>query len=545
MANSKQILVTSALPYANGALHLGHILEFIQTDIWVRFNKLQGHKCIYLGADDAHGTAIMLKAADMGISAEELIDKVNQEHQRDLQGFLVDFDYYGSTHSESNRQLSYKVFNKLKEKGYITTRNVTQLFDDDKGIFLSDRFVKGQCPKCGASDQYGDNCEVCGATYNAMELKQPYSTLSNTVPVKKDSEHYFLELGKFKELLESWLQSNSLQPEVVNKLSEWLDAGLKDWDISRDAPYFGFTIPGEAAKYFYVWLDAPVGYMSAFLEYAKDKDIDFSEYWGKDSISELHHFIGKDILYFHGLFWPAMLYGSEHRLPTAIYAHGFVTIEGKKMSKSRGTFINARDYLEHCEPEYLRYYFASKLTKNIQDIDINAVGFVNKINADLIGKVVNIASRSSKFINKYFDSYLACELDADLLSPIAAAGTQIAACYQDREYSKAMRSIVELAEVVNQYLEQHKPWLLIKDTNNHDLVQKVCSSALNAFRSIVIYLQPVLPQLAQKAELLFNDRLDSWNLSGKFITNHKISQFKPLMCRLDTAQVSSIFTATA
>lgn len=545
MKNKKNILVTSALPYANGSLHLGHILEFIQTDIWVRFNKMLGHKCIYIGADDAHGTAIMIKAQKLGITPEQLIDAVNQEHQHDLKNFLIDFDYYGSTHCEENRILSYKIFNKLLSANYITTRQITQLFDTEKSMFLSDRFVKGTCPTCHAVDQYGDNCEECGSTYNAIDLIEPYSTLSNTPPIKKQSKHYFLQLNKFNDLLERWLNSGSLQPEVKNKLQEWMNAGLQDWDISRDSPYFGFTIPGEIAKYFYVWLDAPVGYMSAFAKYAEKNNLDFNNYWQDDKAenTELHHFIGKDILYFHGLFWPAMLQGSGHRLPTGIYAHGFVTVDGKKMSKSRGTFINASSYLQQLNPEYLRYYFASKLTSKVQDIDINLADFITKTNANLIGKIINIASRSCKFINNYFENQLGEIEHSDILDHIISTASTIADNYHHREYSKAIKEIMNLADKTNQYIDNHKPWILVKNPSQLALAHRVSTTAINAFKILVTYLQPVLPELNKKVATLLNSDLKLWSSHTELLTNHTINKFEPLMSRVTQEQIDSMLSS--
>jgi methionyl-tRNA synthetase len=543
MPTKKNILVTSALPYANGALHLGHMLEFIQTDIWVRFNKMLGHNCTFIGADDAHGTAIMLKATSLGITPEQLIEQTNREHQQDLADFLIDVDYYGSTHCPENQELSSKIYQSLEEKGYIEQRDIVQLFDEEKQIFLADRFVKGECPKCHASDQYGDNCEACGSTYNAMELLNPCSKLSESTPIKKQSKHYFLQLGKFHDLLKEWLASGSLQPEVVNKLQEWIKAGLQDWDISRDAPYFGFTIPGETSKYFYVWLDAPVGYVAALANLAQTRDdIKFDDYWQPDNNTELYHFIGKDILYFHGLFWPAMLHGSGYRLPTGIFAHGFVTVNGAKMSKSRGTFINARSYLEHLEPQYLRYYFASKLTSGLQDIDINFADFTAKINSELVGKIVNIASRSCKFIEQHFDNLLGNSYDEALLTTAMAAGDKIAEHYQAREYSKAMRAIVELADITNKYIDERKPWVLAKDPAKLAQVELVCSSAINVFRIIVVYLQPVLPHLAQAVSALLNTPMSTWDESKQILTNHKINKFTPLLARIDAKVVESLYS---
>lgn len=545
MTASRKILVTSALPYANGPIHLGHLVEYIQTDIWVRAMKAMGHTVTYVCADDAHGTAIMLKAQDNGVTPEEQIATVKASHEKDFAGFLIDFDNYHSTHSPENQYFSQKIYTTLKQNGYIFTKDVEQLFDTEKGLFLADRFVKGTCPECDAPNQYGDNCEVCSSTYNATELKNPYSTLSNSVPVIKSSKHYFFNLPQFDEFLRTWTKAQGrLQSSIYNKLSEWFDAGLAPWDISRDAPYFGFKIPdtpaGEPDKYFYVWLDAPVGYMASFKNLCDRTDMDFDEYFNKDSQTELYHFIGKDIVYFHALFWPAMLEGAGYRTPTAVNAHGFLTVNGEKMSKSRGTFIKAETYLAHLNPEYLRYYFASKLSASVEDINLDLEDFMQKVNSDLVGKVVNIASRSAGFIHKNNDGKLSDELtEPKLIDEIICAGDEIAAAYETREFAKVTRLIMACADKANEYIDTQKPWALNK-AGKFDEVQKVCTVSLNIFHKLIIYLAPILPKLSEQAREFLNiDSLD-FDTRHHHLLSHHINTFTPLMQRIDKDKVNAM-----
>ncbi|CAH0992302.1 Methionine--tRNA ligase [Sinobacterium norvegicum] len=545
MADSRDILVTSALPYANGSLHLGHLLETIQTDIWVRFQKAQQHNCLYVCADDAHGTAIMLKAEQQGITPEQLIEKIRSEHMADLDGFLVEFNNYHSTHSEENREISAEIYTRLRDNGHIASREISQLFDPEKEIFLADRYVKGTCPKCKAEDQYGDNCEVCSATYSPRDLINPFSTISGATPVEKQSTHFFFKLPEFQDMLKEWTTSGTLQPQIANKLGEWLEAGLQEWDISRDAPYFGFEIPGEPGKYFYVWLDAPIGYMASFKHYCDNNNVNFDDYWGKEATSELYHFIGKDIINFHGLFWPAMLESSGFRTPTAVYAHGFLTVNGAKMSKSRGTFITARTYLDHLDPEYLRYYFAAKLTSQVDDIDLNLEDFIARVNSDLVGKVVNIASRSAKFITKGNDGMMADTLhNPALFEHAVAKGSEIAAYYASREYSKAMREIMAIADATNEYFDSCEPWKLAKTEGKEQAVIDVASQCINLFKLIVTYLKPVLPNTAAKAAAFLNAPLD-WPTDQQPLLSHQINKFKPLMTRVDKDKVDAMVDAQA
>lgn len=538
--NNRTMLVTSALPYANGPIHIGHLVEYIQTDIWVRFQKLHGHDCLYVCADDAHGTPIMLRARQEGITPETLIERMAGEHQADFAGFGVDFDNYYSTHSDENRAFAGKIYLALRDGGHIAQRTISQFFDPEKEMFLPDRFIKGTCPRCGAADQYGDNCEVCGATYDAGELKNPRSVVSGATPVMKDSEHYFFKLADFEDMLRSYVPE-STQPEVANKMDEWLSTGLHDWDISRDAPYFGFEIPDAPGKYFYVWLDAPVGYMASFKNLCDRSDLDFDAYWGKDSQAELYHFIGKDILRFHTLFWPAMLSGAGYRKPTAIFAHGFLTIDGQKMSKSRGTFIKASSWLEHLNPEYLRYYFAAKLGAGVDDIDLNLEDFVLRVNSDLVGKVINIASRCAGFINKKFDGMLAdtCS-EADLYADFVAAGSDIAADYEQRAYGQAVRKIMALADRANQYIDANKPWVLAKEAGKEQQVQAVCSNGLNLFRVLMTYLQPILPAMAAEVENFLDIPAMQWSAITEPLTAHRINAFKPLMTRVEQEKIDAM-----
>ncbi len=537
----RKILVTSALPYANGEIHLGHLLEYIQTDIWVRFQKMMGNECHYVCADDAHGTPIMLKANDLGITPEALIKDVSERHQADFKDFFIGFSQYHSTHSDENKVISADIYNQLNDAGYIKTRTISQAFDPEKQMFLPDRFIKGDCPKCGAVDQYGDNCEVCGATYSPIELKNAKSAISGATPITKDSEHYFFDLPQFEAQLKEWTNAGHLQDEISNKLAEWFKQGLKQWDISRDAPYFGFQIPDVEGKYFYVWLDAPIGYMASFKKLCNERDIDFDEYFNKDSETELYHFIGKDIVYFHALFWPAMLMGANYRTPNAIFAHGFLTVNGQKMSKSRGTFIQARTYLESLDPECLRYYYAYKLSAKIDDIDLNLEDFKQRVNSDLVGKVVNIASRSAGFIVKKFDKTLsAFAIEGGLYNEFVAQGDSIAQHYEARNYNQAMREIMKLADKANQYIDTHKPWQMIKEEGKETQVHDVTSLAINLFRVLVTYLKPVLPVMAEQAEAFLNiDELDWHNLKHP-LTKHKINKFKPLMSRIEDVQINQV-----
>lgn len=544
----RKILVTNALPYANGPIHMGHLLGYIQADIWVRAMRAMGHEVTYVCADDAHGTAIMLRAEANGITPEQQIANVQREHERDFAGFGISFDHYDSTHSDTNKARASDIYLKNREAGNIAVRPVTQLFDPEKQMFLSDRFIKGTCPKCDAEDQYGDSCEVCGTTYNATELKNPRSTLSGATPVEKSSDHYFFKLPNFAEYLQQWTRDQGRLPvSIANKLDEWFEAGLTDWDISRDAPYFGFEIPDAPNKYFYVWVDAPIGYMSSFENYIKTKrpDLNFADYWKKDSDKEVYHFIGKDIVYFHALFWPAMLDGAGYRTPTGLFVNGFLTVNGQKMSKSRGTFIKAETYLEHLNPEYLRYYFASKLSDKVEDSDLNLDDFIQKVNSDLVGKVVNIASRCAKFINKDFSSTLSATCaEPELLQSFIAAGDSIAQAYEAREFSAAIREIMALADKANQYIDEKKPWALAKQEGQEQQVHEVCSVGINLFRQLAIYLAPVLPKLAEDVQAFL--QLDSFNFASRetVLTNHVIAQFQPLMQRVDKAKVDAMVDAS-
>ena len=536
----RNILVTSALPYANGSLHLGHVLETIQTDIWVRFQKLRGHQCRYVCADDAHGTAIMLKAEENGHTPELQIANVQAEHERDFAGFLIDFDNYYSTHSEENRFFSELIYKRLKQNNHIAVREINQLFDPEKGMFLADRFIKGTCPKCKAEDQYGDNCEVCSSTYSAADLINPYSTISGAAPIEKASEHYFFTLPEFSDFLKTWTRAGHLQDQVANKLAEWLDSGLQEWDISRDAPYFGFEIPDAPGKYFYVWLDAPIGYMASFKNLCDREGLNFDEYWNKNSTAELYHFIGKDIINFHALFWPSMLSSADFRTPTGVFAHGFLTVNGQKMSKSRGTFINASTYLEHLDPEYLRYYFACKLTGQLDDLDLNIEDFVSRVNADLVNKLVNIASRCAKFITKGSDGVLSTSIDDQALWHTAVnASEKIAELYEQREYSKAMREIMAIADLANKYIDEKAPWALTKEDGKQQEVLDICSLGINLFRVLMTYLKPVLPNMAIQAEQFLNDEL-RWQGDISPLIGHRINPFQPLMKRVEAAQAEAI-----
>ncbi|KQQ64121.1 methionine--tRNA ligase [Pseudomonas sp. Leaf129] len=546
MSEPRKILVTSALPYANGSIHLGHMLEYIQTDMWVRFQKHRGNQCVYVCADDAHGSAIMLRAEKEGITPEQLIANVKAEHSADFADFLVDFDNFHSTHSEENRELSSEIYLKLRDAGHIAQRSVTQYFDPQKQMFLADRFIKGTCPKCAAPDQYGDNCEKCGATYAPTELKDPKSAISGATPVLKDSQHFFFKLPDFQQMLEGWTRSGTLQDAVANKIAEWLDAGLQEWDISRDAPYFGFEIPGEPGKYFYVWLDAPIGYMASFKNLcARRPELDFDAYWAKDSTAELYHFIGKDIINFHALFWPAMLEGAGYRKPTALNVHGFLTVNGEKMSKSRGTFIKARTYLDHLAPEYLRYYFASKLGRGVDDLDVNLDDFVQKVNSDLVGKVVNIASRCAGFVHKGNNGVLvAANAAPELTKAFLDATPSIAEAYEVRDFARAMREIMALADRANAWIAEKAPWSLAKQEGRADEVQAVCAVGINLFRQLIIFLKPVLPELAREAERFLNIEPLTWNDHTTWLAEHSLNPFQALMTRIDPVKVQAMTDAS-
>ena len=543
-ARPRKILVTSALPYANAPLHLGHMLEQVQTDIWVRFQQSRGNDCVYVCADDAHGTAIMLAAEKQGITAEEHIARIHQHHERDSAGFLIGFDNFYTTHSKENRFWSEEIYRRLKANDLIASRAITQAFDPEKQLFLADRFIKGSCPRCKTPDQYGDNCEACGATYTPADLIDPVSAISGATPVEKDSVHFFFKLPELEAMLKAWLDSETLQPQVANKLREWTDSGLQEWDISRDAPYFGFEIPGEPGKYFYVWLDAPIGYIASFQNYCERTGQDFDAYWQTGGDTELYHFIGKDIINFHGLFWPAMLHSAGLRTPTAIYAHGFLTVNGTKMSKSRGTFINASCYLEHLDAEYLRYYFAAKLGSSVDDIDLNLEDFVQRVNSDVVGKIVNIASRCAGFLAKGFDNTLAAACaEPELVGDFIARGDAIAELYEEREFNKAMREVVALADRANQYIDGKKPWVLAKQEGSAAEVHAVCSVGVNLFRALMTYLKPVLPAMAEKAEDFLACSLD-WTELQQPLLDHRLGTFQTLMTRVDSKRVAAMVDAS-
>ncbi|WP_054112680.1 methionine--tRNA ligase [Marinagarivorans algicola] len=539
----RKILVTSALPYANGSIHLGHMVETIQTDIWVRFQKLRGHHCLYVCADDAHGTAIMLTAEKNGVTAQQQIDNVRKEHETDFAGFSIGFDNYHTTHSNENKALSELIYNRLKANGHIAEREITQAFDPEKQLFLADRYIKGTCPKCKTPDQYGDNCEACGATYAPMDLLEAKSAISGATPIAKASKHLFFKLPEFTAFLQEWTRAGHLQPEVANKLAEWLDSGLQEWDISRDAPYFGFEIPGESGKYFYVWLDAPIGYIASCQHYCEKNNLDFNEYWAADSTAEVYHFIGKDIINFHALFWPAMLSSAQFRTPTQVFAHGFLTVDGKKMSKSRGTFIKASTYLKHLDPEYLRYYYATKLTGGVDDLDLNLEDFVARVNSDLVGKVVNIASRTAKFINKNGSVLSANNPNPVLWQQFCDASETIAELYETREFGKAMREIMALADSANEYIAEMAPWSLAKDPANAQQVHDICSLGVNCFAALATFLKPVLPTTMRDAETFLNTTLQ-WNSTLSYLGEHTINTFKPLMTRVDVKAVAAMVEAS-
>ncbi|WP_343297682.1 methionine--tRNA ligase [Pasteurella multocida] len=545
MANSaRDILVTCALPYANGAIHLGHLLEHIQADIWVRFQRMRGHKVHFICADDAHGTPIMLNADKLGITPEALIARSKADHVADFEGFNISYDNYHSTHSPENEALTAEMYKKLRANGFIKSRTISQLFDPEKGMFLPDRFVKGTCPKCKAEDQYGDNCEACSSTYSPTELINPRSVVSGATPVLKESEHFFFDLPAFEGMLKAWIKSSSLQPEIANKMQEWFESGLQQWDISRDAPYFGFKIPDTEDKYFYVWLDAPIGYMASFKNLCDKTGLNFDNFWKKDSSAELYHFIGKDIVYFHSLFWPAMLDGCDLRKPTNVFAHGYVTVNGVKMSKSRGTFIQASTYLRHLAPEYLRYYYAAKLNNRIEDLDLNLEDFVQRLNADVVNKFVNLASRSAGFITKRFDGKLSAEIaEPELLTEFVEKAAQIATYYEEREFGKVVREVMQLADKANKYIDDKAPWVMAKEEGREAELQAVCSMALQLFRVLAIYLKPVIPQIIARAEAFLQDEL-TWESLNRPLLNHAILPFKALAQRLDPKQIEAIVNET-
>lgn len=542
---AKKILVTCALPYANGSIHLGHMLEHIQADIWVRYQRMRGNQVYFICADDAHGTPIMLKAQQLGVAPEQMIAEMSQEHQTDFAGFDISYDNYHSTHSDENRELSELIYTRLKENGFIKNRTISQLYDPEKGMFLPDRFVKGTCPKCKSPDQYGDNCEVCGATYSPTELINPQSVVSGATPVMRDSEHFFFDLPEFSEMLRAWTRSGALQEQVANKMQEWFESGLNQWDISRDAPYFGFEIPGAPGKYFYVWLDAPIGYMGSFKNLCdKRGDIDFEEFWKKDSDADLYHFIGKDIVYFHSLFWPAMLEGSNFRKPTNLFVHGYVTVNGAKMSKSRGTFIKASTWLQHLDADSLRYYYAAKLSSRIDDIDLNLEDFVQRVNADIVNKVVNLASRNAGFINKRFEGKLSAELaDPALYKTFTDASASIGEAWSSREFSRAVREIMALADVANRYVDEQAPWVVAKQEGRDADLQAICSMGINMFRVLMTWLKPILPSLTERTEAFLNVEL-SWDGIQQPLLDHAITPFKALYSRIEMDKVNALIEAS-
>ncbi|TPW61834.1 methionine--tRNA ligase [Proteus mirabilis] len=542
---ANKLLVTCALPYANGSIHLGHILEHIQADIWVRYQRMRGKEVHFICADDAHGTPIMLKAQQLGITPEAMIEEMSKEHQQDFAGFNISYDNYHSTHSEENRQLSTKIYLALKKNGHIKSKTISQLYDEEKGMFLPDRFVKGTCPKCKAPDQYGDNCEVCGSTYSPTELINPRSVVSGSTPVMRETEHYFFDLPAFSNMLQEWIRSGALQEQVANKMQEWFDSGLQQWDITRDAPYFGFEIPDAPGKYFYVWLDAPIGYMGSFLNLCEKRgDLSFDEFWNKESKTDLYHFIGKDIVYFHSLFWPAVLEGSEYRKPTNLFVHGYVTVNGAKMSKSRGTFITARAYLDHFDADCLRYYYAAKLSSRIDDIDLNLEDFVQRVNSDIVNKVVNLASRTAGFISKRFDGKLAANLDdAKLYQHFVDMQESIAQCFENREFGKAIREIMALADEANRYIDEKAPWVVAKQEGKEAELQAICTMGINLFRVLMTYLKPILPSLTERSEAFLQTEL-TWNALSQPLLNHEITKFKALFNRIEMDKANAMVEAS-
>ena len=542
-SEKRSILVTSALPYANAPLHLGHIIEHTQTDIWVRFQRLYGNECTYVCADDAHGTPIMLKAEELKCTPEKLVEDIYVQHKSTFKDYRISHDNFHTTHSEENRILSERIYNSLNEDGLIEKKIINQLFDTEREMFLSDRYVKGSCPNCGAIDQYGDNCEKCSATYNAIDLKDPISVLTGSVPIIKESEHLFFKLSSLKTQIIQWLDNSRIQESVRNKLNEWLDGELKDWDISRDSPYFGFKIPGYEDKFFYVWLDAPIGYLASHLNYLKNKDLDaeFEDFWNPNSDKEIYHFIGKDIMYFHALFFPMMLSNSDFKTPNGLFVHGFLTLNGEKMSKSRGNFISAENYIENLDPDYLRYFFASKLGIGVDDIDLNLEDFKQKTNSDLVNKYANIASRTAKFINKYYDNKLADELDSpEILDEFIEVSSKVAQFYENLEFSKATREIMSLADKANQYVDSKEPWVLIKQEGNEQAVQSICTTAINLFRILTIMLHPIIPGFTNQATDFLNEKDISWGSINKALLGTSINTFKPIIMRIEEEQISNL-----
>ncbi len=537
---NKKIFVTNALPYANGPIHIGHMVGYIQADIWSRFLRMQGHDVVFVCASDAHGTPIMLSAEDLGVEPEELALEYTRQHENDFKDFHVSFDNYHTTHSNENESLVREIYGKLKENDCIRTEVIEQAYDEQEGMFLPDRYVRGTCPKCNAADQYGDNCEKCGATYKPTDLIDPVSVLSGKAPSLKESEHYFMKLGMFESMLNEWIETIDIHSSVNSKLKEWFEVGLRDWDISRDDPYFGFLIPGEEKKYFYVWLDAPIGYFASLKNLSNNSDLKFEDYIHNDSNTHMVHFIGKDIIYFHALFWPAVLDGAGLKKPDAIYVNGFLTVNGEKMSKSRGTFIKARTYLDHLDPEYLRYYFAYKSSSGIDDFDLDTADFENRINADLIGKWINIASRSSKFIREHFDNHLSKDIDEDLMKTFDLKADEIKAHYQNREFGQSMRKIMLLADKANQYLDQEKPWIMIKSEKEKENVQRVCTNALNIFVKLSIMLKPVMPDVANNVESFMNLSDLDWSNISDVIKNHKINNYESLLYRINEEDIERI-----
>lgn len=541
----RKILVTCALPYANGSIHLGHMLEHIQADVWVRYQRLRGNTVNFICADDAHGTPIMLKAQQLGINPEDMIAEVQKEHEQDFAGFNISFDNYHSTHSDENRELASMIYLRLKENGFITSRTISQLFDPEKEMFLPDRFVKGTCPKCKAEDQYGDNCDACGETYSPTDLINPKSAVSGATPVMKDSEHFFFDLPQFQSMLKEWTRSGSLQSETANKMQEWFESGLQQWDISRDAPYFGFEIPGETNKFFYVWLDAPIGYMGSFKNLCnKRDDLSFDEYWKQDSTAELYHFIGKDIVYFHSLFWPAMLDGAGFRKPNNVFVHGYVTVNGAKMSKSKGTFVKASTYLKHLDPECLRYYYAAKLNSRIDDLDLNLEDFTQRVNSDVVNKIVNLASRNAGFITKRFEGKLSSNFtEMALYQEFVDAADRIAELYETREFGRAIREVTALADKANQYVDEKAPWVIAKQEGKDQELQDICTVGINLFRVLMTYLKPVMPELAARSEAFLNDTL-TWETMTSPLTDHEVTKFKALFNRIDPKHVEAMIEAS-
>ncbi len=545
MTEKRRILVTAALPYANGPIHLGHMLEYIQTDIWARFQRARGHEVWFAWADDAHGTPIMLQAEKESISPEQLIDRMHAEHLRDFEDFGLSHDNFSSTHTEANQGLVERIWQRLNERGAVRTRTIEQFYDPDRGMFLPDRFIRGNCPRCGAADQYGDSCEVCGATYDPTELVEPRSVISGARPVVRETEHFFVALEDFRDSLAAWVRSGALQDEVANKLEEWFGDRLRDWDVTRDSPYFGFPIPGNPDKYFYVWLDAPVGYLASFAEICQREGLDFEQWMAPDTETEMHHFIGKDIIYFHCLFWPAMLEGAGLRRPTAVHAHGFLTVNGAKMSKSRGTFIKARTWLDHLHPDPLRYYFAAKLGSGLADIDLNLDDFRARVNADLVGKLVNIASRSAGFIHRLGQGRLGPALpDQALYERFINEHQAILAEFESRNYHQAIRRIMALADEANRYIDEHKPWVLAREAGPEEEVIAICTQGLNLFRIMMTWLAPVIPATAAAAGRFLDVALDRFDDIDRPLLDHPIRPFEPLLTRVEQTQTDAVLEAS-